>query len=133
MTGVSDEPAPPAPPPAVFRTAPLSVLGAIVVVVCVTPFAFAQAGFWLVYLVPLTMVAVVLRVRTTVDPDGVTVRRLVGNRRVRWDGITSLRLDRRRIRVVLTDGGELPLPSVGVRDLPQLAAASGGHLTLGDQ
>lgn len=144
MTAVSDEPATgdgPASsdgsasgerPTAVFRVAPLSLLGAAVITVCVTPFAFAQAWFWLVYLVPLAMVGFVLRVRTTVDVDGLTVRRLVGHRRVRWDGISSLRLDRRRIRAVLADGAELPLPSVGIRDLPQLAAASGGHLTLGD-
>ncbi|MDN5747807.1 MAG: PH domain-containing protein [Pseudonocardia sp.] len=29
---------------------------------------------------------------------------------------------------MLSDGAELPLPAVGVRDLPQLAAASGGRL-----
>jgi hypothetical protein len=37
------------------------------------------------------------------------------------------------VRAVLADGAELPLPSVRVRDLPQLAAASGGHLSLGDE
>jgi hypothetical protein len=32
------------------------------------------------------------------------------------------------VSAVLTDGAELPLPAVTVRDLPQLAAVSGGRL-----
>lgn len=120
------------PPAAVFRTPPLSALGAVAIAFCATPFAFAAPGFWLVYLIPLAMVGWLLRVRTVVDPEALTVRRLVGRRRVPWAGISSLRLDQRRIRAVLADGSELPLPAVGIRDLPQLAAASGGHLTLGD-
>jgi hypothetical protein len=70
-----------------------------------------------------------LRVRTEVDPGAVTVRRVLGRRRVPWSEISSLRLgDRARVSAVLTDGSELPLPAVHVRDLPQLAAASGGRL-----
>ena len=73
--------------------------------------------------------------RTVADPDAVTIRRIVGGRRVTWPEISSLRLGQRsRIRgragvsAVLTDGAELSLPAVGVRDLPQLAAVSGGRL-----
>lgn len=119
---------------AVFRTSPLVILVALAVAVSATPFAFAAPFLWLVYLVPLGMIAWTLRVRTVVDPEAVTVRRVVGSRRVPWARISSLRLGLRhpvlgaRVSAVLTDGGELPLPSVGVRDLPQLAAASGGRL-----
>ena len=57
------------------------------------------------------------------------MRRILGRRRVPWSEISSLRLgDRARVSAVLTDGAELPLPAVHVRDLPQLAAASGGRL-----
>ena len=119
---------------AVFRIPPLTILGAVLLAVCATPAAFGAPWFWLVYLLPVAVVVWVLRVRTTVDADALTVRRLVGSRRVPWSEIRSLHLrDKGGVRAVLTDGAELPLPSVRVRDLPQLAAASGGHLSLGDE
>ena len=119
---------------AVFRIPPLAILGAVLLAVCATPVAFGAPWFWLVYLLPVAVVVWVLRVRTTVDEEGLTVRRLVGSRRVPWSEIRSLHLrDKGGVRAVLTDGAELPLPSVRVRDLPQLAAASGGHLSLGDE
>jgi hypothetical protein len=119
---------------AVFRVPPLTILGAVLLAVCATPVAFGAPWFWLVYLLPVAVVVWVLRVRTTVDEEALTVRRLVGSRRVPWSEIRSLHLrDKGGVRAVLTDGAELPLPSVRVRDLPQLAAASGGHLSLGDE
>ncbi len=119
---------------AVFRIPPLTILGAVLLAVCATPVAFGAPWFWLVYLLPVAVVVWVLRVRTTVDDEALTVRRLVGSRRVPWLEIRSLHLrDKGGVRAVLADGAELPLPSVRVRDLPQLAAASGGHLSLGDE
>jgi hypothetical protein len=112
-----------------FRSSPLTVLAALALAVCATPFASAAPLLWLVYLVPLGIIVWTLRVRTEVDPGAVTVRRVLGRRRVPWSEISSLRLgDRARVSAVLTDGSELPLPAVHVRDLPQLAAASGGRL-----
>jgi hypothetical protein len=119
---------------AVFRVSGLTIMFAVVFAVCAIPFAFGAPWFWLVYLVPLGVVVTVVRVRTTVDDRAVTVRRLLRTRRVPWDAISSLRLRPRhrmlgsRVSAVLTDGGELPLPAVHVRDLPQLAAVSGGRL-----
>ena len=114
---------------AVFRTPPLQILFALVLAVCATPVAFGAPFLWVLYLVPIGFVAWVLRVRTTVDADAVTVRGLIGSRRVPWSQISSLRLGRNgRVHAVLSDGAELPLPAVGVRDLPQLATASGGRL-----
>ncbi len=118
---------------AVFRPARLSILAALLLAVCATPVAFGAPFLWLIYLVPLAMIAWVLRVRTVVDAEALTVRRVIGTRRVPWPEISSLRLsDKARVRAVLTDGAELPLPSVHIRDLPQLAAASGGRLDSGD-
>lgn len=117
------------PPRAVFRPSSLQVLGAVAIAFCATPFAFGAPLFWLIYLVPLAMIWWTVRVRTVVDPDGLTVRRVVGGRRVPWDEISSLRLGQRaRVSAVLTDGAELPLPAVHVRDLSALAAVSGGRL-----
>lgn len=137
MTRCDDVPvsAPPEQPPrAVFRVSPLVVLAALVFAVCATPVAFAAPYLWLVYLVPIGIIAWTLRVRTVADPDAVTVRRIVGGRRVPWSEITSVHLGsarhpgRARVSAVLGDGGELTLPAVHVRDLPRLAAASGGRL-----
>ncbi|MGH3612553.1 MAG: PH domain-containing protein [Pseudonocardia sp.] len=124
----------PTSPRAVFQIPRLTVLFAVTLTICVTPVAFAAPWLWLIYLIPLGIIAWVLRVRTTVDPEAVTVRGLLRTRRVPWTQISSLRLgrsvlrDRSGVRAVLTDGGELPLPAVHVRDLPQLAAVSGGRL-----
>lgn len=119
----------PARPPAVFRIPPLAVLAAVVLAVCALPFATGAPWLWLVYVVPVGIVVWVLRRRTTVDGEAVTVRGLLRSRRVPWDDISSLRLGQKsRVSAVLSDGAELPLPAVHVRDLPAFAAASGGRL-----
>jgi hypothetical protein len=124
-----DAPAAPEPPPrAVFRASPMLVIVALVIAVCATPVAFGAPFLWLVYLAPLGMIVWTLRVRTVADPEALTVRRVVGGRSVPWSQISSLRLGERRVSAVLNDGAELPLPAVHVRDLPQLAAVSGGRL-----
>lgn len=116
-------------PRAVFQPSRLTIVFALVLALCATPVAFGAPYLWLVYLAPLAVVVWVLRTRTVVDAEAVTVRRLVGGRRVPWGSISSLRLaDKARVAAVLDDGSELPLPAVGVRDLPQLAAVSGGRL-----
>ena len=127
--------APPEPPPrAVFRISPLVVLVALTFAVCATPVAFAEPFFWLIYLVPVGIIVWTLRVRTVADPETVAVRRLVGGRSVPWNEIASVHLGRARtpasarVSAVLTDGSELALPAVHLRDLPRLAAASGGRL-----
>lgn len=115
--------------PVVFHPSRLIIVAALVLAVCATPVAFGAPFLWVVYAVPLGVIVWVLRTRTTVDAEAVTVRRLLGGRRVPWETISSLRLaDNARVAAVLEDGAELPLPAVGVRDLPRLAAASGGRL-----
>ncbi len=115
--------------PVSFHPSRLIIAAAVFLALCATPVAFGAPFLWIVYALPLGVVAWVLRTRTTVDAEAVTVRRLVGGRRVPWESISSLRLvDTTRVAAVLDDGAELPLPAVGVRDLPRLAAASGGRL-----
>lgn len=116
-------------PCAVFRITPLATLAAAVLAVCALPFAGGGPWFPLIYVVPVGIVVWVLRRRTTVDGDAVTVRGLVRSRRVPWADIRSLRLGRKfQVSAVLADGAELALPAVRVRDLPALSAASGGRL-----
>lgn len=120
---------------AVFQNSRLHILFAIVLAVCAVPVAFGLPFLWPIMLVPVGVIVWVLRVRTTVDAEAVTVRRIVGGRRVPWSQISTLHLKDRRVSAVLSDGAELPLPATRVRDLPQLAAASGGRLPdpAGDQ
>lgn len=113
----------------VFRTPPLATLGAVVFAVCALPFATGAPWFWLVYVFPLAITVRILRRRTTVDGEAVTTRTVLRSRRVPWTDISSLRLGRKSgVSAVLTDGAELPLPAVHIRDLPALAVASGGRL-----
>jgi hypothetical protein len=114
---------------AVFRVSPLMILFALALGVCAIPVAFGAPYLWLIYVVPLAVVAWTLRTRTVVDADGIRVRRLVGGRRVPWDALGGLRVDRRNVvHAVLTEGSEVRLPAVHVRDLPALAAASGDRI-----
>ncbi|WP_141566564.1 PH domain-containing protein [Pseudonocardia sp. N23] len=123
-----------APARAAFRPARLGYLFPIALAVFAIPAAFGAPWFWLVYVVPVGIVYWLARTRTVVDTEAVTVRRPFGSRRVPWESISSLRLQPAtrsrgaRVSAVLTSGGELPLPAVHVRDLSQLAAASGGRL-----
>ncbi len=116
-------------PRAVFQPSRLVILFAFVLALCATPVAFGAPFLWLILLVPVGIVVWVLRVRTVVDAEAVTVRKVVGGRRVPWSQISTLKLgDRSGVTAVLSDGAELPLPAVRIRDLTQLAAASGGRL-----
>ncbi|MBA3907698.1 MAG: PH domain-containing protein [Pseudonocardiales bacterium] len=131
MTATPDQPP---PPRVVFRISPLTILFVAFLAVCAIPFAFGAPWFWLVYLVPVGLVGWIVRIRTVADPHALTVRRVLDSRRVPWTQISSLRLlpstrsRGTRVSAVLVDGTELPLPAVHIRDLPQLAAASGGRL-----
>jgi hypothetical protein len=122
------------PPREVFRISPLVVLVALTFAVCATPVAWAAPYLWLIYLIPVGIVGWTLRVRTVADPETVTVRRLLGGRTVPWSEIAKVHVGRARnpasarVSAVLTDGSELALPAVHVRDLPRLAAVSGGRL-----
>lgn len=129
---MSAEPEP--APRAVFRISPLVVLVALALAVCATPLAWSGPYLWLIYLVPLGIIVWTLRVRTVADPETVAVRRVVGGREVPWSQIARVHLGRARnpasarVSAVLTDGSEVALPAVHVRDLPRLAAVSGGRL-----
>ena len=57
-------------PRAVFRVSPLTVLFAVALGVCAIPVAFGAPYLWLIYLVPLGIVAWTLRTRTVVDAEG---------------------------------------------------------------
>jgi hypothetical protein len=118
-----------APARLVFRRSPLALAALAFFLVAAIPFAFGAPWLWLIYVVPLGLAYWIVRVRTVIDAESVTARRLFGRRSVPWSEISSLRLGKKsRVSAVLTDDTELPLPTVHVRDLPALAAVSGGRL-----
>jgi hypothetical protein len=122
----------PVPATATFRIPQLNLLALVAVAVCMVPVAFGAPWFWLIYVVPLGIAVWIVRSRTTAAPDGVAARGVLHTTRVTWADISALRLrsswTRSRVSAVLSNGSELPLPAVRVRDLPSLAAASGGRL-----
>jgi hypothetical protein len=113
----------------VFRIPGVAILAALLLVVCVTPIAFAAPGLVALYLIPLAIVVWVMRVRTTADATGLAVRQVVGGRKLPWDSLKGLRLTKRAgVRAVLADDTEVDLPCVRLRHLPALALVSGGRL-----
>jgi hypothetical protein len=80
-------------------------------------------------LVPLAAAVWAWRSGTDADPAGVTVRALIGKRRIPWERITGFVPDRRRVLAVLDDGGSVRLPAVSPDQLPNLIVASGQQLT----
>jgi Bacterial PH domain len=79
--------------------------------------------------IPVVLSAMIVRLRTVADNQGVTVRNLWGSRTVRWEDIDGLRFHRGSWgRARLKSGAELRLPAVTFATLPELAAASAGRV-----
>ncbi len=79
--------------------------------------------------IPVLLSALVIRLRTVADDQGVTVRTLLGSRAVRWENIEGLRFTRGSwARARLNDGKELRLPAVTFATLPLLTEASAGRV-----
>jgi hypothetical protein len=96
---------------------------------CTIPLAFAASWTPVLLVVPLVVALWVLRVGVDVGDDGLTVRSLAGQRQVPWREIAGIRVARGGgLWLVTTRGTELHLPVMRARDLPRLAAVSGGRI-----
>jgi hypothetical protein len=112
-----------------MRLSRVSLLPVVFLAVCVVPFAAAAPWAAPVLLLPLLAAVWVLRVGVDVDVDGITTRSLLRPRRVAWDDLAGIRVGRNaRLRLVTTGGSEVRLPVLRARDLPRLAALSGGRI-----
>ena len=79
--------------------------------------------------IPVLLSALIVRLRTVADGQGVTVRTLLGSQSVRWEDIDGLRFNRGSwARAQLKSGAELRLPAVTFATLPQLTEASAGRV-----
>ncbi len=80
-------------------------------------------------IIPVLLSALIFRLRTLADHDGVTARTLLGSQSVRWEDIEGLRFRRGSwARAQLKDGRDLRLPAVTFATLPQLTRASDGRV-----
>ncbi|MBN9758025.1 Low molecular weight protein antigen 6 [Pseudonocardia sp. Ae406_Ps2] len=112
----------------VFKPSRLTIFAILVAVVGSTPLVFSLPWFWVVLVLPVAAIAWILRVRTTVDPETLTVRSAFSSRTVDWDDVRGLRIgSRSRVSAVLGEDDDLVLPAVHARDLPALSVASGGR------
>jgi hypothetical protein len=128
MAGDSSQETAPAPP----------------VVLDISPMAHLAVGFFALGLlipvltwpataplliIPVLLSALIVRLRTQADHDGVTVRTLLGSQSVRWEEMEGLRFSRGSwARAHLKSGRELRLPAVTFATLPQLTRASDGRV-----
>ena len=85
-----------------------------------------------VLVIPVLLSALIVRLRTVADAQGVTVRTLLGSQTVRWEDIDGLRFNRGSwARARLKNGPntrDLRLPAVTFATLPQLTEASEGRV-----
>jgi hypothetical protein len=80
-------------------------------------------------IIPVLLSALIIRLRTQADNNGVTVRTLLGSQSVRWEEIDGLRFRRSSwARAQLKSGRELRLPAVTFATLPLLTRASAGRV-----
>ena len=111
-----------------LRMSRVALLPVVFLVVCVLPLALAASWTLVFLLVPALAAAYVLRVGVDVGDGGVTVRSVAGSRSVPWDDVAGIRVgERGDLWLVTARGTELRLPVLRARDLPRLAAVSGGR------
>jgi hypothetical protein len=105
------------------------LLPVVVFALCLLPVALLSPWALLVLLVPALVAVWVLRPGVTVDDEGIGVQSLVGSRRVAWRELAGIRVgERGELRLVTTRSTEVRLPVLRARDLPRLAALSGGRI-----
>ena len=110
-----------------FNRTALSPVGLLAL--CFLPVAFSAPWTPVFLLIPLAVAIWVLRVGVDITDDGLTVRAALGQREVPWTSVAGIRVaPRGDLWVVTTSGTEIRLPVMRARDLPQLAALSGGRI-----
>ena len=115
--------------PARFQMPRSALVPVVVLAVCILPTAAATWWTLLLLLVPVAVAVGVLRRGVDVDDEGITARAVLGSRTVRWPELAGIRIgERGDLWLVTTAATEVRLPVLRARDLPALAAASGGRL-----
>jgi hypothetical protein len=98
---------------------------------CVLPLATVTTWTLVLLLVPLVVAVWVLRIGVDIADDGLTVRSLAGRRSVPWTEVAGIRVaSGGELWLVTTRSTEVRLPVMRARDLPRLAALSGGRIDI---
>ncbi len=123
----------PRPDRVVFRLPPVSLFIPLLVLVLVTPLATAGSSwFRALFLLPAIALAYILLTATIADGRQIRTTGLRGGRKFTWAELNGFEFHGQRwATAVGLDGSRVRLPMVRPRDLPRLAAVSGGRLTLG--
>jgi hypothetical protein len=96
---------------------------------CTVPLAAVTTWTLILLLIPLTVAVWVLRTGVDIGDAGITVRSLAGSRTVAWPELAGIRVAAGgRLWLVTIGGTEVRMPVMRARDLPQLAAMSGGRI-----
>jgi hypothetical protein len=107
------------------------LLPVVLLALCLLPVALYTPWALLLLAVPALVALWVLRVGVTLGDDGVGVQSLLAGRHVPWGDVAGLRVDERsRLWLVTTRSTEIRLPVLRARDLPRLAALSGGRISV---
>ncbi|WP_018220797.1 PH domain-containing protein [Salinispora pacifica] len=108
-----------------FRHNQALLVAAVVAFFGALPLAAARWYLLPVLLVPLLLGGWAWRAGTDVTAQGLCLRALAGQRRVRWEQIVELGADPAGRAVArLTDGQTVTLPAVRRDDLPRLVAVT---------
>ncbi|NIH84961.1 hypothetical protein FHX45_001854 [Amycolatopsis granulosa] len=115
---------------AVFRIPLIALLAVVFLAVCMIPAAFADVpGLWVMYVVPIALAVFIVRTRTVASSRGLSVRTVFSHRELPWSSLKGLAIsDKAKVRAVLADGSEVPLPSVRTRHLPVISLVSEGRM-----
>lgn len=109
----------------------ISLVPAVVAVVCALPLATASPWLLFVLLLPAAWITYVMRSGVDVDDQGLTVRAMFGSALIPWTRITGLLIGKNQsVSVATVQGTTVALPNLRVRDLPRLYEATGGRLGL---
>jgi Bacterial PH domain len=113
-----------------FRRSPATTLAAVVFMI-----AGLSVARWAPYLLILLVIPAVVAVwawrsGTDADQDGLTVRALLGRRRIPWSDVAGLVTDDRgQVSAQLTSGRVVPLPAVGRQDVTKVVEAAGEEIS----
>ncbi|HVW40475.1 MAG TPA: PH domain-containing protein [Amycolatopsis sp.] len=115
---------------AVFRIPAITYLAIVFLMVCLIPVSFnGVPGLWALYIVPLGLIVFVARTRTIATPQGLDTRTMFGHREIPWDALKGLAITpRSKVRAVLADDSQLPLPTVRTRHIPVMSLVSDGRV-----
>ena len=120
------------PQRATFRLPLPALFFPVLLFFCITPLATSGGAWAVLFAVPVVALAWVVVTRTKATPTTVTAYGLLGAKSMQWTELAGLELpDARWAIAVGLDGRRVRLPMVRPRDLPRLAAVSGGSLRLG--